>query len=186
MITVVRAPRSRTSATKYNGINGNHRRISYAGVRGAGNMIPRQSDSIINDWDMEDSGVSAWTAGNSATLSKQSDDVFGGSQCLRVAVGDVSKSPYALQSTGLTVGSSYRVTGYVRNDGTGRTYPVVYMPSTSITVGSVTSTDAKWTFFDLEFSSITLAQLRLYSGRNGALVGDYCEYDRVWVEEIYR
>lgn len=74
---------------------------------------------LLTDGDMETSGTAAWTAGNSATLSKQTGTPYAGSQVLRVAWTSTA-TPYARPtSTPIVVGQIYRVTGYARSDGTG-------------------------------------------------------------------
>jgi hypothetical protein len=132
-----------------------------------------QALPIIVDGDMEGVGVSLWSVGNSATLTKEAGTPHGGSQCLRVAY-NTSSSPYAFQTT-LVVGRTYRITGWFRGDGT-------YLPSlwagTGVTYAGTTSTD--WQEFDVVFAPISTS-LRLYSSASAA---GYCEFDDITVEDV--
>jgi len=71
---------------------------------------------VINDGDMEATGTAAWTAGNSATLTKDTTTPFAGAQNLRVARNGVN-NPSASQFGVITPGTTYHLHGWVRSDG---------------------------------------------------------------------
>jgi hypothetical protein len=119
------------------------------------------------DGDMEETGVSDWTAGNSATLTKETTSPEDGQRNLRVAYNGVA-NPYASQSA-LLVNRTYRVTGWARGDGT-------YAPSIRDGVSTVLwtgTTSNSWQSFDVTFDAGT-TDIVLYSNASGA---GYCEFD---------
>ena len=70
---------------------------------------------LFTDGDMENGGVGDWEAMNTSTLTKETTNPFGGSQNLKIErVGAWG----AASQTILTVGRTYRVTGWARGDGT--------------------------------------------------------------------
>lgn len=92
------------------------------------------------DGDMEAAGTTAWTSGNSATLSKQTSDPHSGTRCLRVS-GDVY--PYAYQSN-ILPGNAYRAVGWAR---------VLSGAPASVRIGSGNNSwqtsSTSWTSFDV-------------------------------------
>jgi len=143
--------------------------------------IPASPDvattELLADGDMEDadgSPTSSWTAGNSATLSKQTGTPHGGSQVLRVLRNGVD-NPYASQTI-LTSGSAYRVYGYVRSDGTAT--PSVRQNSFATTLFTGT-TSTSWQPFDVALAANS-TNINLGSTATGA---NYVEYDDVTVVE---
>jgi len=128
---------------------------------------------LVVDGDMEAAGVAAWTAGASATLTKQTTNPYEGLQVLRVAYGGVA-NPYAAQSI-MAPGTIYHLSGVVRSDGTG--VPTVLDGTTTLWTGS-TSTD--WQEFNLAFDAAN-ADVRL---RCTIAVAGYCEFDAVTLKAI--
>lgn len=136
---------------------------------------PVFSAEFLVDGDMEAVGVADWTAGNSATLTKQTTNPYAGAQVLRVAYNAVN-DPYASQ-TALSNDLTYRLTGYARSDGTG--VPKVEHPVSTILWTGTTSTS--WQFFDITFtSSLTSQVLAFKTVISGA---GYCEFDQVSLAE---
>jgi len=129
---------------------------------------------LLADGDMEDADTSAWTAINSATLSKESGAAEDGARITRVTYGGLSAPSEA--QTVLTIGKTYRVTGWTRGDGTAS--PRVADSGTPLWTGT-TSTD--WQFFDVVFVALT-NQIRLRS-ICPTPAGDYTEWDDVVVTE---
>ena len=151
------------------------------GIRGkAHGYILKAQLNLLSDGDMEASDVSAWSA-IYADLSKESGAIQG-SRCLRVTLNDINHSPAAQQAV-LTIGKRYRVFGFVRSP-SGHLNPKVYLPPDLIVVADYTSSD--WQFFAVEMDSTASATVfRLYGTKaTGAAVGDYVEWDNVWLEEI--
>lgn len=130
---------------------------------------------LATDGNAETSGTSAWTAINSATLSKQSATRLGGTgtQVLRVARNGVS-TPLARQTI-LTVGQVYRVNGYVRSDGSAT--PKVYTNGTTTTLFTGTTSTA-WQPFDAVFMA---AATDISFGSNTNTGTKYVEFDDVTV-----
>lgn len=118
--------------------------------------------SIINlegtDLDMEDSGTTAWTAANSATLEKSNDCIIS-SQSLRVYRGPsgTSGSAGAYQNIGMVVGTSYTISGYYKSD-TGSQIASIYDGASFNNLGNATT----WTKFEITIK-VSSANLFLYS-----------------------
>lgn len=68
---------------------------------------------LVDDSNMEQSGVDAWTVSRGGILTKESEN---GNQVLRVTRSNNS-APGAAQQSILTVGSEYRVTGRAKSNG---------------------------------------------------------------------
>lgn len=134
-------------------------------------------DTVIGflDGDMEAAGVSDWTAGNSATLTKQTTGPESGLQCLRIAYNAVA-NPYAEQ-TPLLANRPYRVTGYARSDGT-------FIPSIRTNGGATVlwtgTASTLWQPFDVTFDAIT-TDILFYSNCSGA---GYVEFDSTDIVQI--
>jgi len=129
-------------------------------------------DEQLVDGDMEAADTSAWTAGNSATLTKESGTPHGGSLCLRVAYNGVA-APSANQNIVVT-GNTYRVTGWARGDGT--SVPA-FVCGTVLWAGT---SSTSWQSFNVLFTASTIT-VKLYM--NGGVSG-YIEFDDVRVSEI--
>lgn len=128
----------------------------------------------LTDGDIEASGTTAWTAGNSATLSKQTSDLgFGSKQCLRVTYNGTS-NPNAYQGI-CTVGKSYLVKGYARGDGTNS--PRVY---NGAAIWNGTSSTG-WQYFEEQFTAASANTLFYSIGNAG-----YCEFDNVQVIDLQK
>lgn len=126
--------------------------------------------NLLTDGDMEASGTGAWTAVFGATLSKEIGTAYAGSQVLRIA--GTGGTNHAAEQSVLTVGSVYRVTGYMRSNGTNS--PSVRQGG-SIVVSGTTSTS--WQPIDTVFVA-TATNLRLYKG---SLTDGYVEFDDIFV-----
>jgi hypothetical protein len=129
---------------------------------------------LLTDGDMEAEGVTAWTAGNSATLEKETTSPFEGLQNLKVARNGVN-NPYASQSSILVAGKWYHATGRARSDGNA-------VPE----VGSLTkfwtgTTSTDWQYFDIYFIA-DLDEFFLYVTTSTGT--EYCEFDIVSVKEV--
>lgn len=131
------------------------------------------SAELLVDGNMEAIGVAAWTAGNSATLSKQTGTPHGGSQVLRVARNGVN-NPSATQTI-LTIGKTYRVQGWMRSDGSA--IPTIVGFASNITGTTSTS----WQAFDSVLISIG-TQLTLRAATSTGT--QYCEFDDISITEV--
>lgn len=129
--------------------------------------------TLLVDGDMEAVGTAAWTAGNSATLSKQTGTPFAGSQVLRVARNSVS-GPYAGQTI-LTIGMVYRVYGYVRSDGSATPRITTNGTTTGLYSGT---TSTNWQSFDIVFVA-TATDLNFGTTTNTGT--QYAEFDNCTV-----
>lgn len=128
------------------------------------------------DGDMEAAGVSDWTAGNSATLTKETASPEAGIRCLRVAYNAVS-NPYAEQSP-LEVNRRYRITGYARSDGT--IIPEIRTAETGGTTLWTGTNSTLWQPFDLTFDADT-TDILFFALAAGA---GYVEFDTVDIVQI--
>jgi len=125
------------------------------------------------DGDMESAGVGAWTAGHSATLTKEPSNPHSGLQCLKIDYNGVDWAQ-AYQAV-LTVGKIYRVIGWARSDGS--SLPEVYD-------GGVLwqgTTSIGWQKFDVIFQ----AQYANIIFQNGSAGNSYVEFDDITVKEAF-
>ncbi|HVT62852.1 MAG TPA: LamG-like jellyroll fold domain-containing protein, partial [Legionellaceae bacterium] len=140
-----------------------------------------RNDSILStlDGDMEQSGTSYWTASGS-TLSKIAGSRTGGSgsQILRVT-GNGGNSK-ANQSNIFIAGKTYRVTGWVKNDGTSGSSPVI-QTTASQNIQQV-SNPTSWTYIDATFVPTANTGITLYGSGTGS--GHYDDWDDVTVTEV--
>jgi len=113
---------------------------SVIGVNGA---------ELLADGTMETTGVTAWTVGNSATLSKQNGTRPDGkgNKILRVAYNSVN-NPFASQVI-QTTGLRYRLRGWVRGDGSAQ--PLIYDSGATLLFTGSTSTS--WQYFDVVYKA---------------------------------
>jgi len=127
--------------------------------------------TALVDGDMEAAGVSAWTAGGGAALSKVSSSLAGSTLAMRVA-GAGGYFTQALSVGGLKV----RVTGYARGDGT--SIPELREPvgAAKIWIGT-NSTD--WQPFTVDF--VPGAN---FSPLFWCLGGSWAEFDEITIVEL--
>jgi hypothetical protein len=113
-----------------------------------------------------------WDSGNSALLTKSTASPHGGFQALRIEYNGITQ-PNTRQTI-LTIGTSYRVTGWARGDG-GSAYPTVRHGGTLIWTGT---TSTAWQYFDEVFRT-GATQFRLYNN----VASSWVEFDDVSVKE---
>ena len=142
-------------------------------MRGLDHQLPTE---YLTDGTMEAVGTTAWTVANSAILSKETTTPQQGSQVLRVTYGGVA-NPEAKQLTALTLGKTYRATGWARGDG-GAGIPRFFLGSSPPTWTGTNSTS--WQYFDVtnttEFQSVILDVNTSSAG--------YAEFDNISVIEV--
>jgi hypothetical protein len=123
--------------------------------------------NLFTDGDMETAGVAAWTAGGGATLTKQTTDPHGGTQCLRVA----GSGGYARQVI-LTGGRTYLVTGWARSDGTA--VPGVSIQTTPPFPHWTGTNSTSWQYFSFVVTAVgTAVDLNMDASAG------YVEFDNV-------
>jgi hypothetical protein len=132
---------------------------------------PLYGANLLTDGDCEAVGVAAWTAINSADLTKETGSPHSGSQVLRVAYDGVGV-PCA-QQVGTTVGDTFLYRGWARGDGTFR--PELRKQNTLYWQGTP-STD--WQYFSVIDTS-AVNNVRYCSSATAA---GYAEFDdlSVW------
>ncbi len=118
-------------------------------------------------------GIGSWNVGSSATLTKESGGAEDGSRVLRVAYNGAN-NPSGYQVI-LTVGKTYRITGWYRGDG-GSVYPKVWIGNTGSSTGS---TSIDWQHFDF-IATPDSGYLFLYAIATAA---GYAEFDDILVTE---
>ena len=125
---------------------------------------------------MEAVGTSAWTPSHSAVLTKETTSPYEGTQCLRVAYGG-AVYPQAIQACFPNPGI-YRVSGYVRSDGTS-------LPSVLSSLGTnlhwTGTASTSWTPFDICGYVGAGESLILRAAISAA---GYVEFDQVSVQAV--
>lgn len=129
--------------------------------------------NLLVDGNMEASGTGAWSAGDGASLSKETISPRGGTQVLRIT--DVNLGN-ARQSV-LIFGDTYRAYGFARGDG--GSAPIVRSAGSSAAWTGTTST--AWQEFDVQFLA-TGGQFILEKDA----VSGYVDFDSVTVETVPR
>ncbi|PWU23406.1 hypothetical protein C5B42_03175, partial [Candidatus Cerribacteria bacterium 'Amazon FNV 2010 28 9'] len=137
-----------------------------------------RSDSILStlDGNMEQSGTSYWTAGNSATLSKDSGSPHTGTQDLKVARNGVN-NPYASQTGVMISGRTYHVTGFLKSDGNAT--PTVSAGTTTEFTGT---TSTSYQSVDITFVAPSTNDLRL--GATTSTGTQFAQFDDFVVQEV--
>lgn len=132
-------------------------------------------DTVIDfkDGDMELEGVSEWTAGNNANLTKETTSPQDGDRNLKIAYVDTA-NPYAYQEP-LLLNHTYRITGYARSDGT--FVPSVKNGSTVLWTGTAST---NWQSFDVTFDADSV-NISFYSDCDSS---GYVEFDTVDIVQI--
>jgi len=133
--------------------------------------IVRGTEELLVDGDMEAVGVAAWTAENSASISKETVDPQEGTQYLRIAYGG-SSDPRVRQSVHV-VGRRYRATGYARGDGSFA--PELLQAGAVVWTGTASTS---WQRFDVAYEA-TGAYVRLQSSATSA---GWADFDDVSVQ----
>jgi hypothetical protein len=130
----------------------------------------------MTDGDMEGVDTSAWTAGNSAVLSKETENPHGGTQVLRVmaVIGDY---PFAQQAS-LAVGKEQRITGWARGNGTRA--PRVGISTTTIWEGT---SSTEWQKFDV-ITTPASENLRLTCVTTGTGTADFDDVSVKTIQKI--
>jgi hypothetical protein len=134
--------------------------------------------NFLVDGSMEATGVTAWTVGNSATLTKQSTSPVSGLRYLRVTYNGVT-NPYAAQTI-LTIGKKYRIIGYARGSGNPLpfSFPRIVEGATIIWTGTISAT---WQDVDVTFTATgTVLSLQCTT----STAGEFAEFDHISVNEI--
>lgn len=132
-------------------------------------------ETLLTDGDMEASGVGAWTAINSATLTKETTDPYEGLQVLRCARNGVPNPSFQQLIT--VAGQEYHITGWARSDGVSAPYIWITGGLGDIWNGS-TSTD--WQAIDVRYTATGETHFR-----SGTISGtQYCEWDDLMIQTI--
>ncbi len=127
---------------------------------------------LLVDGDMEAVGTGDWAAVDS-TLSKVSSTLGGGTQALRVTA---TGATYWASQAILTIGKTYRVTGYTRSDGS--EIPKVLMGGVaSLWIGT---NSTSWQYFDVVLEAKT--STTFFLGSTGS--SGYVEFNEVTVTDV--
>jgi hypothetical protein len=137
-------------------------------------MPVTSASELLADGSMEAAGTSSWTPGGFAVLSKQTSSPKSGSQVLRVA-NDGSHTAANANQSSLTAGAVYRVTGFMRSDGTSS--PRVLNNSSAILYTGTSSTT--WQPFDVVF--IAAGNTINFQAALSVAGSNYAEFDDVSV-----
>ncbi|MFH1265294.1 MAG: LamG-like jellyroll fold domain-containing protein, partial [Planctomycetota bacterium] len=139
-------------------------------------LTVEQTNNLLSDGMMEDSGVGAWTAASAAALTKETISPYEGLQVLRITnSGPANPGAYQIMQT---IGRTYRVTGRARGDGVAP--PAVYDSGAVWQWQGTTSTD--WQAFDVTYTAVgTSAQFYAIT----ATVGAHVDFDDILVREVF-
>jgi hypothetical protein len=107
-----------------------------------------QQISLLEDGNMESADTSYWTAGSAATLSKETGTPHGGTKCLRCA-RSTTNNPFFQRPASTIIGNTYRLTGYVRSDGSA--IPYIYDAGAYLLFQGTNSTN--WQPFDITYTA---------------------------------
>ncbi len=138
----------------------------------SGSVYSPSEKQLLVDGDMETSGTTSWTATN-AVISKQTGNPHGGNRVLRVAY-DGANATGRVGQTVLTLGKTYRFTGWARGDGTSN--PCV---GDSSCLWSGTASTA-WQRFD--YTAVAIRTDTRFYGQNLS-AGHYVEFDDIMITE---
>jgi hypothetical protein len=135
---------------------------------------------ILNDYDMEQSGVAAWTASN-ATLTKETGAApeGGGTQVLKIAQTIAATSGLAYQPGTMTVAATYEVEGWARSDGV--LVPAIRDAGIAYVWEGTTST--AWQYFKFVYTA-GAAALELRSVNGAGAIDDFVEFAWVKIREV--
>jgi hypothetical protein len=131
--------------------------------------MEKRTDVIV-DGQMEQAGVTAWSVGNSATLTKSTASPYSGAQALRVAYNGTA-TPYAYQAI-LVATKVYKIFGWARGDGTYA--PIIYDGFAALWTGTSSTT---WQYFEIDRTATT-TDLKFASA---ASASGWAEFDSVVV-----
>jgi hypothetical protein len=164
------------TANKYsdfskNLITGTPTNVTEGGSSGV--TFPTTQADVIVDGDMEAAGVTAWTVGGSALLTKETSSPYEGTQWLKVAYNGVNY-PFTSQSI-LTIGKKYTLSGVYKGDGTNGQPRILNYNKLLITG----STSTSWQAFEITFEAVH-AELRFY---NNWTASSFAGYDALQVIE---
>jgi len=144
-----------------------------------GATLNQGEKQLLVDGDMENVGVGDWAGVTDATLSKQAGGAEGGSQILRITATAQAglQYPQTSQTPPLTIGKTYRYTGWARSDGT--EVPAI-TASTGVWSGG---TSGNWEYFDVTHTATTTSMAFSFSvtDPDGS---EYVEWDDILVTEF--
>lgn len=134
----------------------------------------------LADGDMESTGITSWLLWAVPNTTKETTSPHSGLRNLKIAYNG-SVSPFAFQENMFVAGKTYRVTGWVRSDGSKVGRVLIGTAGGRIFWDSSTSTN--WQFFDI------VATITFTSGFNLGLQllasdAGYVEFDDVKVELV--
>lgn len=124
------------------------------------------------DGDMEAADTSAWTAGNGATLSKETGTPYEGTRCLRItrATAAGTAEQYILARY-----TDYNIHGYARGDGTSN--PMIQIFGSTLWTGT---SSTSWQEFDVDFSVESGTSYdEIYFITSGGAATNYTEWDDI-------
>ena len=127
------------------------------------------------DGDMEAATTAAYTAGNSATLTKSTSSPYTGTRALRVTHNGVN-DPYAYQSI-LAAAQRYRVRGFMRSNGSA--IPNIRFGTSVKWIGY---NSVEWQQFEFVTTSGASTEFRLVAVTS--TVGDWVEFDDITIEPL--
>lgn len=142
------------------------------------------TQAVLSDGDCQASDTSAWTAGNSALLTKEqhatSTPGLRTDQVLRIA-RSAANFPFAEQLGILESGKTYRIRGWARST-SGSAYPRLLTGAVILWAGDPGSTTTGWQYFDfLRTATAATTNLRLQAMTSSSL--QHCEFGPILVVE---
>jgi hypothetical protein len=150
-------------------------------VDGRANNRSKGATQLFTDWDMQKSGVTAFTD-TRCTSSKDTSIYYRGSQSLNLAatVGTLARY-FTSFSPGLTVTNEYRITGYARSDGKSVPYLAQDTANSTLWVGNNSQT---WQFFDVNFTAVQTAINLLGGAETRGQAVNSNGTEQVWFDNV--
>lgn len=139
--------------------------------------VIKTTSSVVNDWDMEASGTTAWTSYGNASISKETSDVWFGNRSLKATYVDTALFGVS-QSGVLTGNTKYYVKGFYKTTGSITGFRISFSGG----VLSSFNPSATWKEFSTVLTAPATPTLFFYV--TGGAGGDYFLIDNVHISRL--
>jgi hypothetical protein len=133
--------------------------------------------NLLNDGNCEYTDASFWTAGNSATLSKETGDFYKGTKSLKVNASSAIAFGYAYQPLKLETNKWYRLIGYGKAS-------TIDGFSVKVNGTSTSYIETDWTNFSILFQSNNIETNEIQFINNTDVIDEYSLFDHLCVQPL--